>query len=318
MVNSKMTIRNEHSFSESSTTWTHHNFFHCLLSSIHSSSSLSVDFSLKSLVLIFFSRTQSWNRFRTLFVKVLLERSLSRRSLFSSIIHRLLCRLQVQHLSRLVCTNYKYILVRTLRRRNLMNFNELFEWHFSFFAWNFIDVYLIIISILLTEKFACINRKLSKNHRIKSSHFWNEMWCAYKVSVDLVERTNKLNGGTILISFFSNLYFICVQLLGCFKSESSLLDGIYLWFSLIFLIGRTLAVCWFASQINDESKKPLQILRSIHSDYFDVTMKRFTEQLVSGKVALTGMNFFYLTRKLILSVSHLREHFSANFIFVLY
>lgn len=173
----------------------------------------------------------------------------------------------------------------------------------SSLAGNFIDVYLIIISVLLTEKFSCINRKINKSHRVKSPQFWNEMWCAYKVSVDLVDRTNVLNGGTVLISFFSNLYFICVQLLGCFKSESSLLDGLYLWFSLTFLIGRTLAVCWFASQINDESKKPLQVLRSIHSDYYDVTMKRFTEQLVTEKVALSGMNFFYLTRKLILSVS---------------
>lgn len=176
----------------------------------------------------------------------------------------------------------------------------------STFAWNFTDVYLIIISLLLTEKFLQVNRRLQSHHRLRSSHFWNEIWGAYKVSVDLVEKTNKLNGGTILISFFSNLYFVCVQLLGCFKSESSLLDGLYLWFSLIFLICRTLAVCWFASQINDESRKPLQVLRSIHSDYFDVTMKRFTEQLMSDKVALSGMNFFYLTRKLILSVSNVK------------
>jgi gustatory receptor len=188
----------------------------------------------------------------------------------------------------------------------------------SYFAWNFVDIYLVIISILLTQNFVCINRKLHNNRRLKSPQFWNELWCAYKVSVDMVERTNKLNGGTILISFFSNLYFTCVQLLGCFKSEASLFDGLYLWFSLIFLIGRTLAVCWYASQINDESKKPLNVLRSIHSDYFDVTMKRFTEQLVSGKVALSGMNFFYLTRKLILSVSFLDRivNFLPNFSFI--
>lgn len=171
----------------------------------------------------------------------------------------------------------------------------------STFAWNFVDVYLIIVSVLLTEKFSCVNRKLRDSQRITSPQFWEKIWCAYKVSVELVELTNDLNGGTILISFFSNLYFICVQLLGCFKSESSLLDGLYLWFSLIFLIGRTLAVCWFAAKIDDESRKPLEILRSVHSDH--VTMKRFTEQLVSGKVSLSGMNFFYLTRKLILSVS---------------
>lgn len=162
---------------------------------------------------------------------------------------------------------------------------------------------------MLTEKFACINRKLQNDSRVHSSKFWNEIWCAYKICVDLVEQTNWLNGGTILISFFSNLYFICVQLLGCFKSESSILDGLYLWFSLTFLIARTLALCLYASKINDESLKPLHILRSIHSDYFDVTMNRFTEQLMNGKIALTGLNFFYLTRKLILSVSTWLETF---------
>jgi gustatory receptor len=195
--------------------------------------------------------------------------------------------------------------VRKLEFGNVKGIKNQFSFSYilSAFAWNFIDVYLIIISVLLTEKFACINRRLENNLSIHSSKFWNEVWCGYKICVELVDRTNQLNGGTILISFFSNLYFICVQLLGCFKSESSILDGLYLWFSLIFLIGRTLALCLFASEINDESLKPLQTLRSIHSDYFDITMNRFTEQLINGKVALTGLNFFYLTRKLILSVS---------------
>lgn len=138
---------------------------------------------------------------------------------------------------------------------------------------------------------------------IYSQTFWSEIWHAYKINVELVHETNNLHGTTILISFFSNLYFICVQLLGCFKSESSILDGIYLWFSLFFLVGRTLALCMFASKINDESIKPLDILRSINCDYFDVTMNRFQEHLMNSKVALTGLNLFYLTRKLILSVS---------------
>lgn len=177
----------------------------------------------------------------------------------------------------------------------------------STFAWNFVDVYLIVISILLTEKFACINRRIDGNPRVMSPQFWSEIWCAYKVSVDLVDRTNELNGETILISFFSNLFFICVQLLESFKAESSLVDGLYSWFSLLLLLGRTLAVCWYASKINDEARKPLATLRSIHSDHFDTTMRRFSEQLRTEKVALSGMNFFYLTRKLILSVSGMED-----------
>lgn len=87
----------------------------------------------------------------------------------------------------------------------------------SAFAWNFTDVYLIVMSILLTEKFNCINQKLLNNPKLKSTQFWEEQWCAYKIVCSLVDKVNELNGGTILISFFNNLYFICVQLLNCFK-----------------------------------------------------------------------------------------------------
>lgn len=146
-----------------------------------------------------------------------------------------------------------------------------------------------------------------ENRMFPSPVYWNEIWQGYKVAAELVDHTNDLHGGTILISFFSNLYFICVQLLGCFKSETSIFDGLYLWFSLLFLVGRTLALCLFASKINDESIKPLDVLRSIHSDHFNITMDRFQEHLMNGKIALTGLNLFLLTRKLILNVSMTRN-----------
>lgn len=146
-----------------------------------------------------------------------------------------------------------------------------------------------------------------ENRKFSSSQFWDEIWQGYKLTAELVDHTNDLHGGTILLSFFSNLYFICVQLLGCFKSESSVLDGLYSWFSLFFLVGRTLTLCLFASKINDESMKPLNVMRSIHSDHFNITMERFQEHLMNGKVALTGLNLFLLTRKLILNVSIKRE-----------
>lgn len=80
------------------------------------------------------------------------------------------------------------------------------------------------MSILLTEKFNCINQKLLNNPKLKSTQFWEEQWCAYKIVCSLVDKVNELNGGTILISFFNNLYFICVQLLNCFKYHKNSLN----------------------------------------------------------------------------------------------
>jgi hypothetical protein len=39
--------------------------------------------------------------------------------------------------------------------------------------------------------------------------------------------------------------------------------GMYFWFSLIYLIIRTLAVSLFSAEINDESKRPIEVFRSI-------------------------------------------------------
>lgn len=57
----------------------------------------------------------------------------------------------------------------------------------------------------------------------------------------------------------------------------------------------------YSSQIYDESKKPIDVLRAVPNWCTEV--RRFSEHVVNDTIALTGMRFFYLTRKLILSVA---------------
>lgn len=82
-----------------------------------------------------------------------------------------------------------------------------------------------------------------------------------------------------------------------------MVHAIYFWFSLIFLLLRTLAFLLFAAVIHDESKKPIDILRAAPRHDWHTEVERFIEEVVHGTVALSGMRFFFLTRKLILSVS---------------
>lgn len=78
--------------------------------------------------------------------------------------------------------------------------------------------------------------------------------------------------------------------------------AVYFWFSLFFLILRALAVSLYAAEIYDESKKPIDVLRSVPHDSWCVEVQRFSEEVVNGKVALSGRQFFFITRQLILSV----------------
>lgn len=64
-----------------------------------------------------------------------------------------------------------------------------------------------------------------------------------------------------------------------------------------------MAVLLCASTIHDESKKPIGILRAVPRQAWYTEIERFVEQVVNDRIALSGMRFFYLSRKLILSVS---------------
>lgn len=83
----------------------------------------------------------------------------------------------------------------------------------------------------------------------------------------------------------------------------STIHAIYFWFSLSFIIARTLIVCLSAASINDESKKAIDVLRAVPYCSWCTEVQRFTEEVVNSTIALSGMRFFHLTRGIILSVS---------------
>lgn len=86
-----------------------------------------------------------------------------------------------------------------------------------------------------------------------------------------------------------------------FSPMPSIPHAIYFWFSLVFLISRTLALTLYSSEIHDQSKKPIEFLRAV--PVWCIEVKRFSEHVVNDTIALTGLRFFYLTRTLILSVT---------------
>jgi len=69
------------------------------------------------------------------------------------------------------------------------------------------------------------------------------------------------------------------------------------------LIGRTLAVSLYSASINDESKKPLDVFRSVSREGWCMEVKRFNEEVANDTIALSGKKFFHLTRRLVLSVA---------------
>lgn len=77
----------------------------------------------------------------------------------------------------------------------------------------------------------------------------------------------------------------------------------YFWFSLMYLIARTLAVSLYSADINDQSKRPIETFRAVPRESWCLEVKRFAEEVTNDVVALSGMKFFYLTRSLVLKVA---------------
>lgn len=77
---------------------------------------------------------------------------------------------------------------------------------------------------------------------------------------------------------------------------------IYFLFSVACLIFRTCVASFALAGINDESKKPIKILRSVSSDSWNTETQRFINEVTVKNIALTGMGLFSVTRKMILSV----------------
>ncbi|BFF98554.1 uncharacterized protein DMAD_06693 [Drosophila madeirensis] len=175
---------------------------------------------------------------------------------------------------------------------------------YSTFIWNYMDMFVMIVSIGLAAKFRQLNNDL---RNFKGMHmapsYWSERRIQYRTICILCDKMDDAISLITMVSFSNNLYFICVQLLRSLNTMPSVAHAVYFYFSLIFLIGRTLAVSLYSASVHDESRVTLRYLRCVPKDSWCPEVKRFSEEVISDEVALSGMKFFHLTRKLVLSVA---------------
>ena len=94
-------------------------------------------------------------------------------------------------------------------------------------------------------------------------------------------------------AFIENLY----------RDRQFVIERVYFYYSISFLICRTSALFLFASNIYENSRKPLKITRMVPNDSWTQEVERFNDQIYSETNALSGMNFFYLTRSVLFGLA---------------
>uniref|UniRef100_A0A1I8QER6 Gustatory receptor n=1 Tax=Stomoxys calcitrans TaxID=35570 RepID=A0A1I8QER6_STOCA len=172
------------------------------------------------------------------------------------------------------------------------------------FGWTYMDVFVLIIGIGLSSMLKRVGHHLESyvGQPMPESH-WREARRQYMLICDLIEEVDEAVSGITMLSFANNLYFVCIQCLKSINTMPSVAHAIYFYFSLLFLLARTLTVCLYLAEVNDRSRTPLNILKQVPDKAYNLEVERFTLEISSMTVAMTGMQYFDITRKLVLTVA---------------
>ncbi|KAF7993273.1 hypothetical protein HCN44_006333 [Aphidius gifuensis] len=171
--------------------------------------------------------------------------------------------------------------------------------------WSFADLFVILVTTGLTERYVWLNKRVKYLSRRKYQDIpWNRLRKNYAILSDLVKQTNNNISALIFISYIAN---VCFTLIGLFREIATHRTGqyekIYTFVSYCYIIGKIIAIALSASKINIESKEALPHIYLCKSSKFTDEAKRLQYQLTYDDIVFTGMNFFSITRNFILAVS---------------
>ncbi|XP_075236304.1 gustatory receptor for sugar taste 64f-like [Lycorma delicatula] len=171
--------------------------------------------------------------------------------------------------------------------------------------WNFIDLFIMLISAALAKQFNILNQALqiSRGKVLKQSQ-WQEYRQMYASMTILVKTVDQHVNKIITISVANNVYFICAQLITEIDSiKQDYIPSLFYFYSFLFLVGRTTAVVMQAAAVHDESLKVSPELFLCPSQSYCTEVQRFLQEVTSDHVALTGLNMFSITRNFLLGIA---------------
>ncbi|KAL1491553.1 hypothetical protein ABEB36_012132 [Hypothenemus hampei] len=172
----------------------------------------------------------------------------------------------------------------------------------STFTWNFTDLFIILISISLREKFNQISSRIehSKN---PPSKFWKEIREDYYKVSNLTKFVDTQIAGLVLISFLNNIFFLCIQLYNSIKEREAVIDSIYFFYSFGYIVFRVVAVSLYSATLNEAARKPLKFLYSLPTENYTIDVSRLITQINYLPNGITGHGFFLITKNFLLQAA---------------
>ncbi|XP_069678713.1 gustatory receptor for sugar taste 64f-like [Periplaneta americana] len=88
-----------------------------------------------------------------------------------------------------------------------------------------------------------------------------------------------------------------------YSHSGSAVQMTYFYVSFSYLILRTVAMALYAASVHDESRVARNVLYSVPAHNYQIEIHRFLVQVATDNISLTGLNFFPVTRTVLLTLA---------------
>ncbi|XP_055543533.1 uncharacterized protein LOC129729077 [Wyeomyia smithii] len=173
------------------------------------------------------------------------------------------------------------------------------------FAWNFVDLFVVLVSIGLSIRFNQLNRYIADRidqPKPTSEDYWERIRIHYVSLCELVEMLNRSVSRLVFVSYANDLYFICLQIMNASQEQPFLINKIYFTYSFIFLLLRAFLMFWYSAQVQDASHQPCKLALRVPNEEYCNELERVQMYSKRG-VSLTGMGVFLVSRKILLTIT---------------
>ncbi|EAT48936.1 AAEL000069-PA [Aedes aegypti] len=167
-------------------------------------------------------------------------------------------------------------------------------------AWTYQDILIMVISAYVLTRYRQFFWRIEvacNGTVLPTESFWVEIREHYVIISEFLVHVDKMYSPLVLSSCCNDVFLICYLLLHSLKPHAYAISFVYFWYTLCFLIGRTLTTLWMAAELNREKRSALRVVQRISSDGWCTELERYYLQLRAEVGALSGSRFFYLTHQ---------------------
>ncbi|XP_066253804.1 gustatory receptor 5a for trehalose-like [Euwallacea similis] len=139
--------------------------------------------------------------------------------------------------------------------------------------------------------------------QIRTIHLWRSTREDYVKLVKLCRAVNNHLSWIIIFSYIRNIQTLLVDVFSLFTEYNShSISNRFQLYRITVMIIRVVLVTLSGAFVLDEDEEILETLLSVPSEIYNQEVQRFVYHAASREIVLTGLNFFNVSRSLLLRV----------------